>query len=139
MIKLGDKSTGSMSAQVDVDLVLCMVTLPPLPIFPNNYMLDSSTTHKKETVWVENTASFIGKTWKITYITHNIFPLQHDSNIKWYHKHRIACSVWVSVKSNWYYATFYLFVALAEHYYLIYQQVMRINQSSLKTFIIYLM
>ena len=46
-----------MSAQVDVDLVLCMVTLPPLPIFPNNYMLDSSTTHKKETVWVETTAS----------------------------------------------------------------------------------
>ena len=46
-----------MSAQVDVDLVLCMVTLPPLPIFPNNYMLDSSTTHKKETMWVENTAS----------------------------------------------------------------------------------
>ena len=28
-----------MSALVDVDLVLCMVTLPPLPIFPNNYML----------------------------------------------------------------------------------------------------
>ena len=46
-----------MSALVDVDLVLCMVTLPPLPIFPNNYMLDSSTTHKKETMWVENTAS----------------------------------------------------------------------------------
>ena len=37
-----------MSALVDVDLVLCMVTLPPLPVFPNSYMLDSCLNKQKD-------------------------------------------------------------------------------------------